>query len=152
VARFACGFRSAGAGSATLPLGSLYATAVCEPKIVEIGVFNTTSTAVAVGVVRLSAGAGTPGAGLTEIYEDDDSRAGQAVATVFNTHTVTPTTISTPLRQASLGAAVGSGIIWTFGGGKTVGLLVPNTTTDGIGLIIPTGTGQVCDIHVVWDE
>lgn len=150
MARFSCAFRSAGAGSATLPLGSLYATAAVRPRLVEIGVFNTTATAVAVAVVRLSAGTGTQGAALTEIYEDDNSQA--AVATSFNTHTVTPTTISAPLRQASLGAAVGSGVIWTFGGGKTPGLVVPNTTNDAVGIIIPTGTGQICDIHFTWDE
>jgi hypothetical protein len=66
---------------------------------------------------------------------------------------VTPTTISTPLRQAPLGAAIGSGVIWTFGGGgKTPGLIVPNATTDALGIIIPTGTGQVCDISWTWDE
>jgi hypothetical protein len=57
-----------------------------------------------------------------------------------------------PFRQAALGAAIGSGIIWTFGGGKTPGLIVPNTANDGMGIIIPTGTGQVCDIYFVWDE
>lgn len=150
MARFSCAFRSTGAGSATLPLGSLYATTAVRPRVVEIGVFNTTAVAVAVAVVRLSAGTGTQGAALTEVYEDDNSQA--AVATGFNTHTVTPTTISAALRQASLGAVIGSGVIWTFGGGKTPGLIIPNTTTDAIGVIIPTGTGQICDIHVVWDE
>lgn len=150
MARFSCAFRSTGAGSATLPLGSLYATAAVRPRVVEVGVFNTTSSALAVALVRLSAGTGTQGAALTEMYEDDNSQV--AVATAFNTHTVTPTTISAALRQATLGAVAGSGVIWTFGGGKTPGLVIPNSTNDAIGIIIPTGTGQVCDIHFVWDE
>jgi hypothetical protein len=65
---------------------------------------------------------------------------------------VTPTTISTAMRQASLGAAIGSGVIWTFGGGKTAGLVVPAVVTSAIGIIIPTGTGQICDISFTWDE
>lgn len=150
MARFACAFRSTGAGSATLPLGSLYATAAVRPRLVEVGIFNTTATAVAVALAKLSAGTGTQGAALTEITEDDPSQA--AVGTCFNTHTVTPTTISAAFRQASLGAAIGSGVIWTFGGGKTPGIIIPNSTTDAIGIIIPTGTGQICDITFVWDE
>jgi hypothetical protein len=150
MARFSAAFRSAGAGSATLPLGSLYATAAVRPRLVELGVFNSTALAVVVAVVRLSAGTGTQGAAITEVYEDDNSQAN--VAQCFNTHTVTPTTISAPLRYASLGAAVGSGVIWTFGGGKTPGLVIPNATTDAIGVIIPTGTGQVCDLSFTWDE
>jgi hypothetical protein len=150
MARFSVAFRSAGAGSATLPLGSVYATAAVRPKVVEVGIFNTTATAVAVALVRLSAGTGTKGAAVTPVYEDDNSQA--AVTTVANTHTVTPTTIGIALKQASLGAAIGSGIIWTFGGGKTAGLIIPNSTTDALGIIIPTGTGQICDINFTWDE
>ena len=151
MARFSVAFRSTGAGSATLPLGSIWATAAVRPRVVEVGVFNTTATAVAVSLNRFSAGTGTKGAALTPVYEDDNSQA--AVTTAANTHTVTPTTIgAVPLRQASLGAAIGSGVIWTFGGGKTPGLIVPNSTTDGIGIIIPTGTGQICDISITWDE
>jgi hypothetical protein len=150
MARYSAAFRSTGAGSATLPLGSIYATASVRPLVVEIGVFNSTTTAVAVAVVRLSAGTGTKGAAQTAVYEDDNAQT--VLATVANTHTVTPTTISAPLRQATLGAAIGSGIIWTFGGGKTAGLVIPNTTNDAIGIIIPTGTGQILDIYFVWDE
>jgi hypothetical protein len=31
-------------------------------------------------------------------------------------------------------------------------LIIPNTTTDGMGIIIPAGTGQICDISFTWDE
>lgn len=149
MARFSAAFRSTGAGSATLPLGSLWATAAVRPRVVEVGVFNTTAVTVTVALARFSAGTGTKGAAVTSVYEDDNSQA--AVTTVANTHTVTPTTISAALRQAALGAAIGSGVIWTFGGGKTSGLLVPNSTTDGLG-IITVGTGQICDISFTWDE
>jgi hypothetical protein len=150
VARFSAAFRSAGAGSSTLPLGSIWATAAVRPRVVEVGVFNTTVTAVTVSLNRFSAGFGTKGAAITPVFENDNSQA--AVTTCANTHTVTPTTIgAVPLRQAALGAAVGNGVIWTFGGGRTEGLIIPNTTTDGMGIIV-VGTGQICDIWFVWDE
>ena len=96
-----------------------------------------------------SGGTGTKGAAITPLYENDNSQA--AVTTCANTHTVTPTTISIALRQAALGAAIGSGVIWTFGGGRTEGLIIPNSTTDGMG-IVTIGTGQICDINFTWDE
>lgn len=149
MARFSASFRSAGAGSTTLPLGSLYATTGVRPVLVEVGVFNTTTTAVNIALVRLSAGTGTKGSAITIIADSDTSQA--AVATVANTHTVTPTTISTPFRVAPLAGAVGSGVIWTFGGPRG-GTWINNTTTDAIAVIIASGTGQICDISFTWDE
>lgn len=147
MARFSAAWRTAGAGSATLPIASLYATAAVRPRLVELGVFNTTATALAVALIRLTT-TGTQGSTITAAYEDDSSQT--AVTTAKDTHTVAPT-LGGKLRQASLGAAIGSGIIWTFGAGRT-GLVIPNTTGDGIGIYIPTGTGQICDVSLTWDE
>jgi hypothetical protein len=149
MARFSAAWRTAGAGSTTLPIASLYATAAVRPKLVEVGVFNTTATAVAIALKRLTT-AGTQGSTQTATYEDDNSQA--AVTTPKDTHTVAPTITAVAMRQAVLGGAVGSGIIWTFGGGKTSGIIIPNSTGDGVGLVIATGTGQICDVHFVWDE
>jgi len=147
MARFSRGWRTAGAGSTTLPIASLYATAAVRPRVVEIGCFNSTATAVNVAVARLTT-AGTQGATMAGGYEDDNSQA--AVATPKDTHTVAPT-IGTTLRPVRL-PSEGAGIIWTFGGGKTPGLIVANTTADGLGIIIASGTGQICDVWFVWDE
>lgn len=122
---------------------SVYATTGVKPRIKEIGVFNTTSTAVAVGVARASA-TGTQGAGLTEVCEDDDVHT--IVTTGFNTHTA-DATVGGTIRQASLGAAVGSGVIWTFDD-----LVLDNATTAGIVIICPSGTGQHLDFWITWDE
>lgn len=149
MARYSAAFRSAGAGSATLPLGSLYATAsIGTAAIVECGVFNTTATAVNVGLVRLST-AGTQGSAITVAAEDDTTQS--AICTPKNTHTVGPT-LGGVLRVADLGASIGSGVIWTFGTGRHSGLLIPSGTANGIGVYVPNGTGQVCDIYFVWDE
>jgi hypothetical protein len=148
MARFSAAWRTNGAGSTTLPIASLYATAAVRPRIVEIGVFNSTGTAVNLKLARLTT-TGTQGSTITAAYEDDNSQA--AVATAKDTHTVGPT-ISNAIRFFNLGAAAGSGAIFTFGGGKTSGLVIPNTTGDGIGLVVSSGTGQICDVFFTWDE
>lgn len=122
---------------------SVYATTGVKPRIVEIGVFNTTAVAVAVAVCRATA-TGTQGAGLTEVCEDDDSHT--IVATGFNTHTA-DATVGASIRQASLGAAIGSGVIWTFDD-----LVLDKATSSGIVITCPTGTAQHLDFHIVWEE
>ena len=144
MARFSVAGRSTVVGTTLRAMASVFSTAAIHPKIIEIGVFNTTATAVAVSVVRFTNATGV-GAGLTEVAEDDPVHV--ATATGFAGHTADGA-VSAALRQATLGAAVGSGVIWTFG----LGLLINNTTADGVGIICPTGTGQICDYHITWDE
>lgn len=143
--RAAAAFRTTGAGSTTLPIASLYATAGCTPRIVEIGVWNTTATAVALSLKRLTT-AGTQGSGITETNENDS--AAVPVATVFDTHTVAPS-LGGVLRNCILGAAVGSGMVWTF---AETGVIIPSGTGNGIGIIPTTGTGQICDVYFSWIE
>lgn len=143
---YVVGARAAGAGSATLPSGSLYAAAAVNMRIREIGVTNTTATAVAVGLCRMST-TGTQGSALTEQGLDASSVASSCQG--FNTHTVGPTLVDMGFRT-TLGAAVGSAFVWTFGG--DVGVNANVATTNGIGIYIPTGTGQVLDWYIVWSE
>jgi hypothetical protein len=146
MARYSAGVRTS-AGSTTLPIISLYAIANISPAIREIGVFNTTTTAVAIKLVRITT-AGTQGTALTEAKHNDRSPA--ASSTAFSTHTSTGPTIGDDLGYAAvLGAAAGAGIIWTFG---DTGLMIPAGTSNGVGVIVATGTGQVCDAYIVWDE
>jgi hypothetical protein len=144
MARFAVAGRTSAVPTAARG-PSLYATAAIRPVIREIGVFNTTATSMAVAINRATT-TGTQGAGLTESAEDDDVHA--PVATGFNTHTADATVVA-PVRQASLGAAVGAGVIFTFGAN---GLLIDNATTAGIVITCPTGTGQHLDFYIVWEE
>lgn len=114
----------------------------------EVGVFNTTTTAAAVGLVIASA-TGTQGATLTEVCQDDPTKdASDTAGNGFNTHTA-DATVGSAIRQASLGAAIGSGVIWTFG---DQGLFIPEGTTNGVVVNCPTGTGQHLDFYITWDE
>ena len=146
MARFSSAWRTAGAGSTTLPIAGLTATATCRLMIREIGVFNTTGTAVVLALRRMSA-LGTPGSTVATVPEDDNSQT--AVGVPKDTWTVTGTFGTGSIRVASLGAAVGSGIIWTF---SDSGVVIPNTTTDAIVVVPYTGTGQICDVSLTWDE
>lgn len=146
MARYSVGVRSTGAGSTTLATGSLFAAANNDVYVVEIGAFNTTVVAVNLAVRRWTA-LGTQGSGLSEIPWDPDTTA--ATATAYDTHTVTGTITAGFFAHASLGAAVGAGIIWTFGG---KGIRIPKGTGNGLAIQPGTGTGQILDWYFVWDE
>ncbi len=143
--RYSAGVKS-GAGSATLPLMSLYAAAAVGAKLREIGITNVSAVAVELKLVRLTA-TGTQGAGLVEAPHDPDGPT--ASCTAVTTHTVAPTLGADLGYRAAIGAAIGAGVIWTFG---DAGLVLKPGVANGIGVIVENGTGQICQIYAVWDE
>lgn len=145
MARFSIAGRSTVVGTSARAVASLFAVASRTMKLREVGVFNSTATAVAVSLVRFTNATGV-GAGLTEVLWDEAGPA--ANGTGFAGHTADGA-VGSPLRQASLAAAVGSGVIWTFG---ETGIIVAAGTANGIGVICPTGTGQILDYYFDWDE
>lgn len=134
------------AGSTVLPIFSLYAAAAVGGKLRQIGISNTTTSAVDLKLVRLST-AGTQGAGLTEALFDENGPA--ASCTAFTTHTAGPTLGADLGYRWSLGAAVGAGVIETF---PATGLIIKPGTGNGIGVIVENGTGQACQVYAVWEE
>lgn len=145
MARYTVSGRSTITPTAALPGVSLYATTGVRPRVREVHIWNTGAALAVFALNRLTT-AGTVGAGLTEIPETDPAQT--AVATGFAGHSAGPT-VGGEIRRADL-AASGGGVIWTFGG--DAGLLINNTTSDGVGILTPTGTGQVFDYTIVWDE
>ena len=145
MARFSAGGRTS-AGSTTLPIISVYSTTNVNPHVVEIGVSNTTAVAVALKLCKLTT-AGTQGTGLTETGHDSGNPT--AVCAAFNTHSSTGPTVVDLGYNITLGGVIGAGWIWTFGAG---GISVPAGTANGIGVIVATGSGQVLDSYIVWDE
>jgi hypothetical protein len=97
-------------------------------------------------LVRLTS-AGTQGAGLTEAKHNPDSAA--ASCTGFTTHSANPGLGDDLGYRWALGAAIGAGLIETFG---DTGLRISVGTANGIGVIVETGTGQSIDAYLVWDE
>jgi hypothetical protein len=146
MAVYTVGARTTNAPTSTLPAISLYATAAVNFSLIEIGISNTTATACVVGLCRLTT-AGTQGAGLTEAALDQSSVA--ASCTAFNSHTSTGPTLVDLGYRWSLGAAIGSGVIWTWQAGEMAATI---GTGNGVGIYCPTGTGQVLDVYLKWTE
>lgn len=146
MARFAASVRATGAGTTTLPFASLYAIASRRLLLREVHCFNTTAVACVVALSRFTT-AGTPGAGITVAEYDAESPA--AVGTPFHVHTSTPPTLGDEIARAPIGGAIGAGMVWTF---DDEAVRIPPGTANGVGLLVATGTGQVCDVRFVWDE
>lgn len=145
MARYAIAGRSTVVGTTVRAVASLYAIASRTAKVRQISVCNTTSTAVAVAICRFTNATGV-GAGLTEVLYDEASPAPNA--TGFAGHTADGT-VGANIDYVSLGAAVGSGWVFTFG---DTGILIAAGTANGLGIICPTGTGQILDYSIHWDE
>ena len=145
--RCSAAWRTASGGSTTLPIASLYATAVVRPRVVEVGCFNTNTTqTVAIALRRLITSTGTRGTLQTPVFQDDPE-ATTIQAQPYDTHTVAPTLAAGVIRQTTL--APYNGIIWTF---QEPGLLIPAAAVNAIALVTATGTGSVCDVSFTWIE
>lgn len=146
MSRQSAGYRTTGAGSATLPMASLISLNTGALYLVEVGVTNTTLTQFECSLKRLTAAAGTPGATQSVNYEEDSAMVAKGDAR--DTYTVGPTLVNGEIRRASIGASIGSGVIWTFGGR---GLLIPSGSISGVCLMPMVGTGQISDVYWSWD-
>lgn len=145
MARYSATVRSSGSESTTLPHASLYAATSVQAVLREVHVYNTTATSVALKLSRLDT-AGTRPAAVTDAQYNQSANA--ASCSVAGTHTAGPT-IDEDITRFMLGAAIGSGVILTFG---EDGVRIPAGTANGIGVVLSTGTTQICDITFVWDE
>ena len=135
------------AGSTTLPICALVGGTGGRIRITEIGVFNTTATAVNLVLCRLST-AGTPGTAATSRLTDQ-ADAATLVGTLRNTYTGTAPTTTELGIGFPLPAAVGAGLIMTFPDDT---LTIAATANSGIGLLVESGTGQACRVWFRWAE
>jgi len=139
-----------GRGVTNLPT-SLRGPGVCAGasksiKIREIGITNTTTTAFAASLLLIST-SGTQAGGLTEVALDDPGSTPGAAA--FTSQSSDSTAVGAAFGHVSIGAAIGSGWVWTFGEN---GIIRAAGTGNGIIINLPTGTGQFFDFYIHWDE
>lgn len=147
MARYSVTANTTNAPTSTLPGVSLYAAASVALKVREIHIFNTTTTGCYVSVNRFTS-AGTQGSGLTErIIGDSDSVT--ASGTAVQSHTSTPPTDGGELLRAVLAAASGAGASWVF---DDEPIRIPAGTGNGLGILCPSGTGQIVAVTFVWEE
>ncbi len=137
-------FKTTGAGTSARPIASIYGIANVCGWLLEAHILNTTAVAAEFTLNRLTA-AGTPGTGKTETKEWPECVA--ASLTTFDTHSA-DATVSDELERVQLPAAVGGGVILTFG---DRGIHIPSGTANGIGFV-PVGTGQICVVKFRWAE
>lgn len=135
------------AGSTTLPVFALVGSASVKARVREIGVFNTTTTAVALKLCRVTT-AGTPGTSLT-VDKMDPGNPEANVAVLRNTYTSTAPTTTDAGFRALLGAAIGSGFVWTFDDWEFCTGVAANAA---IGCLVENGTGQALQFYVKWNE
>lgn len=145
MARYSAGMTAAGAGTSVRPIFGILATAAVAPKIREIGIFNTTSTACVYRLVQVTGG--TPGSTVTA-HPHDLGVAATPTALAKQLWTADATVNTDMGYRIQLGAAQGAGGIFTFGDN---GIRPALGSTVAIGLV-PVGTGQVCEVYIVWDE
>lgn len=112
----------------------------------EVGIFNTTTTAVAVGLGIITA-TGTQAGTVTE-YQIDDTLAPSPSEVVFLSQS-SESTLAATIRHASLGAAIGSGIVYTWGEKE---LEITEGTGNGLIIVCPTGTAQFLDFYIKWQK
>ena len=143
--RYTFGMRGTVVGTSARAMMSLFAPAGSGGALREVGVFNTTTTALAIALARFTNATGV-GAGQTEGEYQEDGQP--PLCTIFAGHTADGA-VGQVLRQATLGAAAGAGVIWTFGDS---GVVIQPGTANGLGILVPTGTGQICDLYMDWDE
>lgn len=150
MARYSAAYRSGTptrtSDTAGKPAGSVFAAANNDIYIIECGVFNTTTTAVAICTKRATA-VGT--ASTLDIVHPWDVDTTTATATPKDTHSVDATLYKGYYNAATLGAAAGAGVIWTFG---NKGIRIAKGTGNGFCICLATGTGQVLDWYITWDE
>lgn len=119
------------------------ATAGIRTRVLEIGCFNEAATAQVLLFGRALAIGITPTTPITLLGDDtvDTSLAKTAIA--WGT---APTLPTNPLRRFSMAAAIGAGMVWTFGSG----LIIP---ISGSLILWNVGTGSAAlSFYFVTDE
>lgn len=147
MARFSIGGISSAAATATLPAFTLAAAAGSGGRLREVGIFNTTATAFYASLRNFST-AGTRGAAVSSYAQSKLSAAAACTGADANTSTA-PTLVAGTIRVANIPAAIGGGVIWTFGDS---GLELLAGTGNMFGILCPSGTGQVFTYYFDWDE
>jgi hypothetical protein len=113
----------------------------------QVAVFNTTTTAVCVGLAVCTA-TGTQVGTIGPDRPSNDPSAANWVETAFTSQS-SDSTVDFQEEQASLGAAIGAGIIWTWG---EQGLVLAEGTANGVIINCPTGTAQHLDFTIKWEK
>lgn len=144
-------FRTAAAAVATYSAasavyGCLFPASTGRVQLREVHVFNTTATACRFGLIRATA-RGTATTTQVGIAQDPADAAG--LCNFDSGYSVNPTIGATTVlvRGLMVPASIGGGIILVFGPGEMI-----LTSASGMAFINSSGTGQILDLNLVWQE
>jgi hypothetical protein len=132
-------------GAKTSARGPTLIVGTSDMQISEVGVESTVATSSTVALRKFTT-TGTAGTAITAIIWDDDGVApGASGSHVPSTdHTLT----TGNLRTSHLPAAVGGGVIWTF----DPPLRIRGGSGDGVTITLPSGTDQIINFYIDWEE
>lgn len=134
-------------GTTTLPAFALVGGTGARIRIVEIGLWNTTTTSISLIMCRLST-AGTPGTAATSRLSDQSDGA-TAVGALRNTYSGTAPTTADAGMGVVIAGAVGAGVVWTFPDDVWT---LDKVANSGLGFITESGTAPALSVYVRWYE
>lgn len=137
----------AGAGDATNPFAGIYAGSATRLILREVKCFTTAANAARIMIRRATTAGTWTGEEEIEQWEDGPSPDG----TIVVTSTSTAPTMGNPIDYGAVGAAIGSGFVYTYYG-EGRGIVIPSGTGNGIVLIEQANTANTYDVVFVWDE
>jgi hypothetical protein len=117
-------------------------------RLRQVAISNTTATAFGVGIGIATAAAVTPATAGVIVKRNTGSIDAASVCSVWSTFATTPTAPTG--YTARLWVPGSSLVIWTFNEGEE--LLVPPASTPLPFCVFNTGTGQVADVTLTWEE
>lgn len=131
-------------GTSLRSIATLYATSTFGARVREIGICNFAAVAATFALAEFGA---TTNRGTVKTAVNEDLNPTQCA--VYDGHTADGASVGVPFRQITLPAAVGATMVWTFSEG---GFQIPIGTANGLGIIVPSGTGQLVDFWFKWEE
>jgi hypothetical protein len=117
-------------------------------RVRQVAISNTTATGFGVGLGIATAAAATPATAGTIVKRTIGAFDPASVSSVWTTFATTPTAPSG--YAARLWVPGNSLVIWVFNEGEE--LWVPPASTPLPFCVFNTGTGQVSDITLTWEE
>jgi len=142
---------TAAAGSATLPIAGLRSGAAANRLIIrEIKLFTEVANSAIIRIVRIST-AGTGSAVTTNLMNPGNAAA---VGTAVHTYSSTaPTITAGDVDRAMVGAAIGSGFVYTYyGEGKGLWIDGAASNANGIAVIEQADTANTYTGTFIWEE
>ena len=119
-------------------------------RLRQVAISNTTATSFGIGIGVATAAAVTPATAGTIVRRSNAVGATDAAstATAFTTFATTPTAPAG--YNVRLFVPASSTVIWVFNEGEE--LVVPPSATPLPLCVFSTGTGQIADITLTWEE